>query len=267
MTDLQRIKVIEDKLGIKFENFVFSNYKKFQKKDGSIELSDLPSVYYQLGRVKNNASEVEALMLEEDPKNTYYLYSKADYTRDLEELEKSGANKPEDEEYAAKKKEIHHRYITKLEFNTKFRIKNVLRTLRISNVHELKEVPIEVFQFPDLHSLLLNNNGITTIPELTEDTNLRAIDFSDNNLETLPQSLFENIGKVDIIDMSNNNLKALPELKRRVRIDKAKNIQSLDFSNNQLTSVPESFIKFCGKLTEYDLTNNNFTEEPEFHTA
>jgi Leucine-rich repeat (LRR) protein len=80
---------------------------------------------------------------------------------------------------------------------------------------KLKQVPTEVFNFPNLTQLYLSNNQITALPE--------------------------EIGKLSyltVLDVSKNKLTALPS-----SIGNMQQLASIDFSQNKITTLPMSFFQ------------------------
>jgi Leucine-rich repeat (LRR) protein len=74
----------------------------------------------------------------------------------------------------------------------------------------LKQIPNEVFEFPNLEKLILNKNKIKHIPDsLSTLRNLHYLDLSSNYIDSLPPSLSEL--SLDTLIMWDNPIYTLPK--------------------------------------------------------
>ena len=137
-------------------------------------------------------------------------------------------------------------------------IKNpdAVRFLKLTD-KKLSEVPKEVFSFPNLFTLDLENNEITTVSK--EIQNCKKLNFlllGGNKINSLPAEI-SNLKKLYKIDLSDNGLIASPN-----EVYNLKNLWELDLSDNQLTSLPAD-IGNLRKLRYLYLANNKLEKLPE----
>jgi internalin A len=122
---------------------------------------------------------------------------------------------------------------------------------------KLTEVPGSLRRLPDLESLNLSLNRLSTLPVwLTNLTHLRTLNLYGNQLSSLPQSLTQ-LTQLESLDLSNNKLtSSLEPLGHITRL------KSLILSGNHLSSLPQSLTQLT-HLEALDLSNNKLTELPE----
>jgi len=87
---------------------------------------------------------------------------------------------------------------------------NSLKNITIQN-SQITEIPIELFSLANLNAMNLSNNEINFIPNMFDllDSNFRIIDFSNNNLLSIPSSIF-NLPEIQFINFNNNMIESLP---------------------------------------------------------
>ncbi len=105
--------------------------------------------------------------------------------------------------------------------------------------------------------LNLNDCNLFQLPEnISNLTNLTALDISHNNLTVLPESIGE-IASLISIDASNNQLTSIPD-----SISKLGNLIDLDLGDNRLEKLPDSIGNIQG-LNHLCLRSNKLTILPE----
>ena len=129
-------------------------------------------------------------------------------------------------------------------------IKQVTK-LNLSNLG-LTEIPENVFLYTNLTKLTLSGNQIRNIPkDILKLRKLKTIDLSKNEIKTLQSALFK-LPNLRTLNLYCNNITALPKQfydssitclivghNRLTAVDfkKLHNIESLDLTYNQLTSI------------------------------
>ncbi|XP_042484700.1 receptor-like protein 15 isoform X2 [Macadamia integrifolia] len=130
-----------------------------------------------------------------------------------------------------------------------------------------------------LKALLLSNNNLNVIPTfLNNQSNLRMVDLSSNNLSgTFPNWLLENNKMLGVLILRNNSLSGHSVHKAAYSIDMSNNgingllqesigrilpnIKYLDLSQNYFEGDVPSSIANMKRLQYLDLSNNNFSGE------
>ena len=92
-------------------------------------------------------------------------------------------------------------------------------------------------------------------PEITNLTNLTALDLSSNEVTELPPEI-TNLTNLTALDLSSNEMTELP-----LEITKLKNLTTLNLSFNELTELPPEITNLTN-LTTLDLDYNELTELP-----
>ncbi len=242
MTDLEILKVIEQKIGGEFTEFhndneidllEFQGYK-LNKNNNIIELvmngcqlTELPKEIAQL----TNLHELDCNhnQLIEFPKEIVQL-------TDLQRLS------------------CYNNQLTKLpkEIN---QLTN-LQKLDYS-YNQLKEFPKEIIQLTNLHKLDCSNNQLTELPEeIAQLTSLQGLDCSDNQLIELPKEIAQ-LTNLKSLNCSNNQLTKFPK-----EIARLTNLQYLYYGNNQLTEFPEEIAQLTN-LKSLNCSNSQLTKLPK----
>jgi Leucine-rich repeat (LRR) protein len=111
-----------------------------------------------------------------------------------------------------------------------------------------KEVPKEIWSFPNLQYLDLSKNQITEFPDsLGKLKNLQVLHLAKNKIEALPRELGD-LKNLTILDINNNDLTMLPP-----QIGKLKKLQYLDLWNNSISTFPEELKEIADNLKVMDL--------------
>lgn len=115
----------------------------------------------------------------------------------------------------------------------------------------LNEFPQEVFKYPNLKKLIINNNHINKIPQqIIKLKKLQVLDISYNNIQQLHAGIFK-LPKLHTLNVSNNKIKSLPPQL------KFSNIKNLLIQHNNIESINEDHIKGLKKL---NISHNKITE-------
>ncbi|WP_235526239.1 leucine-rich repeat domain-containing protein [Nostoc piscinale] len=130
-----------------------------------------------------------------------------------------------------------------------------LRRLDISG-NPLKKIPGVVTRIPHLEKLILIRAELTEIPEdITKLTNLTQLDLSSNQITEIPEALAQ-LTNLTQLYLSSNKITEIPEA-----LTKLTNLTQLDLSSNQISEIPEALAKLTN-LTQLDLSSNQISEIP-----
>lgn len=115
-----------------------------------------------------------------------------------------------------------------------FRGLNALQSLKLSHnrLSRLPNLPL-----PALRSLVLSHNDLTSkLPGriFTKLPNLSHLLLDFNDIQELPQALFNNATRITVLDLSHNRLGVIPEA-----VNNLKNLQSFAVSDNHLKNLSQ----------------------------
>ncbi len=128
--------------------------------------------------------------------------------------------------------------------------------LRIS-ASGTENIPGELFQLTNLHSLAMNFNMIRKIPdEISNLKQLEKIDFSDNKLNALPAS-FSQLSKLKEVNFEDNRFKSIPSV-----ILKMNWLETISFADNGIRKIGAAFCTISA-LRSIDLSRNRIRELPD----
>jgi hypothetical protein len=134
------------------------------------------------------------------------------------------------------------------------------RTIDLSNKN-LKEIPIEVFQYKNVRKLLLRNNRIKKIPKEIEELRfLVTLDLSVNEISQIHPPICK-LDRLKILILNHNKIKRIPK-----QIMEMKSLKILGLSNNQFKELP-SEISFLKNLKELYVNNNRLIQIPNLIQA
>jgi len=120
---------------------------------------------------------------------------------------------------------------------------------------KLKELPLEVLDFKNLHTLYLGKNKLTKLPENFHTLNqLQILDLSKNNFSTFP-SMLCGMTSITQLFLGKNQINKLPHC-----IGQMENLEILDIWLNELSGVPNS-ISNLRKLKSLDVRGINLSSE------
>ncbi|CAH0557853.1 unnamed protein product [Brassicogethes aeneus] len=111
----------------------------------------------------------------------------------------------------------------------------------------------------DLKHIDVSYNELESLPEwLSGCSELRSLFASNNMLTTLPDHLFCNeMPYLQTLQLAYNHLQYLPTIQRRLLI------QDLFLQNNSLSSLPDNFFKFVRNIKVLNLSNNRLCDLPK----
>ncbi|XP_019633884.1 PREDICTED: LOW QUALITY PROTEIN: uncharacterized protein LOC109477245 [Branchiostoma belcheri] len=125
-----------------------------------------------------------------------------------------------------------------------------LERLYLSN-NSLSAVPYNLPR--TLHQLFLQDNRITALEPFTFSTlpQLKRLYLRGNRLtdNKVADQAFDGLGDLQLLDLSKNNLTSIPD-------DMPRSLQKLYLEGNELSTLPLGAFKKVGSLTELDLSNN-----------
>ncbi|KAH8279838.1 hypothetical protein KR054_008254 [Drosophila jambulina] len=124
----------------------------------------------------------------------------------------------------------------------------------------IQEVPANLCrQTPRLKSLELKTNSLKRIPNLSSCRDLRLLDLSSNQIETIQGKPFNGLKQLHDLLLSYNRIKALPQ----DAFHGIPKLQLLDLEGNEISYIhKEAFAGFTA-LEDLNLGNNVFPELPE----
>lgn len=104
----------------------------------------------------------------------------------------------------------------------------------------LKEFPARLFDYPQIETIYLHHNKITSIPyDIFRLKNLKRLFIGNNKLNNLPNTICE-IENLEVLSIRANDFYELPEILFQIS-----NLKYLDISHNQLNILPQEI----GNLT------------------
>lgn len=115
--------------------------------------------------------------------------------------------------------------------------------------NKLTVLRMDFTQFHSIKNLNLCNNGIRRFPRSITSESLRTLNLSHNLIDSIPASIGELKGLIEL-DLSYNNLDKLPE-----EVEFLTNLRVLKLTGNNLTHLPKGLGKLK-KLKELILTGN-----------
>lgn len=126
------------------------------------------------------------------------------------------------------------------------------RRLGVRNLNETKvslrwkglgDIPEFVFHMPNLDTLILSNNYMTTLPaEIGNLRNLKQLYIDNNYLTTLPDSIGKLKG-LEKLGLENNQLSSLPE-----SVGNLESLKLFLLSGNSLESIPDTMKRLSRNL-------------------
>ena len=101
---------------------------------------------------------------------------------------------------------------------------------------------------------IMPNNELREIPKELFDQFYRfmtKIDFSNNNLETLPENIFEKFATLETLNISGNKLESIPDGMKHLH-----ELVHLDISGNTITKLPNDFDSLKDTLVYLNISDN-----------
>jgi hypothetical protein len=139
-----------------------------------------------------------------------------------------------------------------------------IRALSLANL-QLTCVPKELGLLTGLQRIDFSRNQLHSLPDdlFHGLTGLQELTFYENQLNSLPEGIFYGLTRLHTLHFGGNQLKCLPDR----LFEGLSRLQVLSLNDNRLTSLPEGL--FCGlaELQTLFLYNNQLTSLPEaiFH--
>lgn len=135
-----------------------------------------------------------------------------------------------------------------------------LHSLIMTDLKQLKQIPLWVFEFPHLHYLDISRNNANLFTKehwghLSSDRHLKGLYLSNINLENLAMN-WAGLKHLEELDLSGNPMINYANLMTAL---KTTSLKKLNFSGNRLTNI--DFRHFT-HLTELDISGNKFSIIP-----
>lgn len=115
---------------------------------------------------------------------------------------------------------------------------------------------VALAKLPNLHTLIMKNNNIDSLPpDIGYLGSVKIIDLSANNLKRLPQE-FGMLQQLEELKLSFNQFDTFPAVLTRLR-----NLRTLEISDNFIKALPDS-IGFLTNLTKLIISKNEIPKIP-----
>jgi len=119
--------------------------------------------------------------------------------------------------------------------------------------NELQLVPTSLGELSSLQTLNLNCNKLTSLPSLEHLASLSRLDVSHNQLNELPEGIYE-LEHLAEIHASNNHITAIS-----ANVSKLASLKVLALNVNKMESVPAE-LSLCHKLKDLQLQDNSIKD-------
>jgi Leucine-rich repeat (LRR) protein len=107
----------------------------------------------------------------------------------------------------------------------------IVREIHLSGLN-LVDVPQEIYDFPYLEALYIDNNNIQSIsPRIADLKNLKILNAANNKIKNVPKEILK-LKSLQILNLANNNLEELPD-----NIHSFRELRELRLENNKLTDI------------------------------
>nr|4UIP_B Chain B, REPEBODY (RAC1) [synthetic construct] len=128
----------------------------------------------------------------------------------------------------------------------------------IANNSDIKSVQ-GIQYLPNVRYLALGGNKLHDISALKELTNLTYLMLHYNQLQILPNGVFDKLTNLKELYLSENQLQSLPD----GVFDKLTNLTELDLARNQLQSLPKGVFDKLTQLKDLRLYQNQLKSVPD----
>lgn len=129
-----------------------------------------------------------------------------------------------------------------------------LKFFDVSN-NQIEEMPSAIVHLPDLESLNVSVNKLSSFPPVNEMKSLHIFNIAHNNLQALPEGIFDpSLVHLSQILAGNNEVEHLPS-----NVTDLPHLNMLDLSQNKLKEAPAELSE-CPKLKELNLKGNKFSD-------
>ncbi|KAJ8007076.1 hypothetical protein DPEC_G00113810 [Dallia pectoralis] len=153
--------------------------------------------------------------------------------------------------------------ISTLEANCFVNLSSTLHVLRL-NRNRLSNLPVKIFQLPNLQHLELNRNRIRRVEGLTFQGlhALRSLKMQRNGITRLMDGAFWGLSNMEVLQLDYNNLTEVTKGWMYGLLT----LQQLHLGHNSISRIQPDAWQFCQKLSELDLASNQLArlEESSF---
>ncbi|KAJ3027305.1 hypothetical protein HDV00_011272, partial [Rhizophlyctis rosea] len=111
-----------------------------------------------------------------------------------------------------------------------------LQELRLAD-NAIRSLPSDVVNLEHLSRLILSNNQIGTVPEMSNLTSLIELDLSGNLITHIPDQSFAHLTHLRVLSLANNRLESLPNF------SDLEHLEVLDLRKNPLLALHSSISK------------------------
>ncbi|XP_068130065.1 platelet glycoprotein Ib alpha chain-like [Hyperolius riggenbachi] len=136
--------------------------------------------------------------------------------------------------------------------------KNMRKLVRL----DLSDNSLTSFQvdFPVmLQELILANNSLKSVPDLSRLSSLTKLDLSNNHISSLQDTDFKGLKKLKSLELQKNRIDSVSEKAFR----DLSSLNHLDLSHNQLWQLPNVLISELVQLGSFSLMGNRLTNIPD----
>lgn len=126
---------------------------------------------------------------------------------------------------------------------------NPLKIYKLSlKKQKITELPVEIYRFKNLNSLILKNNQLKNFPiKVTEFDYLQLLDISNNTLTSIPQEI-GNMIHLKQLHLNQNQLTKLP-----LEIKKLKKLTLITLSKNKISTLPYEINELKNTLEKIEM--------------
>ncbi|CAK1542778.1 unnamed protein product [Leptosia nina] len=133
-----------------------------------------------------------------------------------------------------------------------------LRTLRLDHARLIRLPPHLCVHAPQLRALDIRSNQLSEVPDLHECSELRVLDMSDNNIESIGDGALRGLRRLHDLLLARNRIRKIPS----DAFLHTNRLQLLDLEDNRIEHIDmEAFVPIS-KLEDLNVGNNMFPSLP-----
>ncbi|ESO89059.1 hypothetical protein LOTGIDRAFT_154137 [Lottia gigantea] len=122
----------------------------------------------------------------------------------------------------------------------------------------LTKLPENICEFPKIKSIVIKENKITEVPNLSCLSELVYLDLSYNKITTLKTGIFDSLTKLSVIRLQYNEIKTIEAGVFHMNLN---SIKKVDLNNNKLTKLDVwSFFNITHKFCRFNVSYNQINQ-------